>query len=110
MLVKFARRNNLEITSTLFYEKEHGELTWTSPNGEAENGVDFILTEKDNLVKDETVLHTIKSSELILARREIYLDLRKDRERLIVRKRMSAIVSRERSDEFSLAIQNSYSQ
>ena len=43
-------------------------------------------------------------------RGKISLDLRKEREKLISRKKINTPVIREKSNEFSLAIQNRYSQ
>ena len=110
MLVEFAERNNLKIMNTFFNKKENRKWTWRSPNGETKNEIDFILSEKASIIKDVTVLNKLKSSDHRMVRCRIDLDLKKERENLILRKKINTPAVREKSEEFSLMIQNRFSQ
>ena len=64
MLVGFAERNNLKIMNTFFMRKASRKWTWKSPNGETKNEIDFILTDRQNTVKNVAVLNKLKSSDI----------------------------------------------
>ena len=59
MLAEFCARNNLVVTNTMFSKRKLH--TWTSPDGNTKNQIDFILTRKPSSrqnTTDSTVLST----------------------------------------------------
>ena len=47
MLTEFCQENALVIANTLFQEQKRRLYTWTSPDGQNRNQIDYILTAKD---------------------------------------------------------------
>src|SRR6478735_3722092 len=45
-LVDFCKRHNLHVTNTWFQQKQSAQHTWTSPDGNTKNQIDYILSEK----------------------------------------------------------------
>ena len=43
MLIKFCQENTLVIANTLFQQHKRGLYTWTSPDGQHRNQIDYIL-------------------------------------------------------------------
>ena len=109
MLVEFAEKNNLKIMNTFFLKKINRKWTWRSPNGETKNEIDFILSDKKHIIKDVTVLNKLKSSDHRMVRCKVKLDLKREREKLILRKRFNTPLIRVRSEEFSIKLQNKFS-
>jgi len=45
-VVTFCKRHNLCITNTWFQQKRSGKHTWTSPNKEIKNQIDYVMVDK----------------------------------------------------------------
>ena len=45
-MVEFAVTNNLTITNTMFQTHKRRLFTWTSPDGETKNQIDYVLTNR----------------------------------------------------------------
>ncbi|XP_063957603.1 craniofacial development protein 2-like [Lytechinus pictus] len=56
-LLEFALSRGLEVMTSFFKKKEHRKWTWQSPNGTTRNEIDFILTNRPDIVKDVSVLN-----------------------------------------------------
>ena len=63
-LIEFCQENALVITNTLFQQQKRRLYTWTSPDGQCQNQIEYIL-----LAKDGEALYSQKSQdwELTLA-------------------------------------------
>ena len=46
-LIEFCQENALVIANTLFQQHKRGLYTWTSPNGQNQSQIDYILAAKD---------------------------------------------------------------
>ena len=44
--MNFCKRHNLFITNTWFQQKSTAQHTWTAPNGETKNQIDYVLVDK----------------------------------------------------------------
>ena len=45
-VVNLCKRHNLFVTNTWFQQKRSAQHTWTSPNGETKNQIDYVLVDK----------------------------------------------------------------
>ena len=110
-LVEFAERNRLNIMNTFFQKRESRKWTWRGPNGTTKNEIDFILTDKPKIVKDVSVLNKVNTgSDHRMVRCKVTLDLKQERNKLVRSVKPNLCKLKERTEEFSLAIQNRYSQ
>ena len=57
MMVQFAASKSLTTTSTLFKKSKKRKLTWRSLNGQVMNEIDYILTNKREIMCHETHTH-----------------------------------------------------
>lgn len=74
--VELTEQNRLTVTNT-FYQKKKGQEMDQGRNGQIENEMDFILTDKADVVKDVTVLNKVNVGSG-LARCKVGLDFKKE--------------------------------
>ena len=110
LLVEFAERNQLKIMNTFFQKKANRKWTWKGPNGITKNEIDFILTNRSDIVKDVTVLNKVNvGSDHRMVRSRLGLNLRVERNKLVRNTRPNLCKLREKTEEYKLEVQNRYS-
>ena len=65
IFIRFFEKNKLLIMNIFFDRKASKEWMWNCPNGEPENQIYFILTNKLNIVRSVTILN--KLSQMVTA-------------------------------------------
>ena len=109
MLVEFAEARSLHIMNTFFEKPKYKKWTWKSPTG-SKNGIDFILTNKRDIVKDVTALSKVNvGSDHRMVRSEFKFNLRRERNKLIRKPLPNLVNLKNKETEFKLNIQNRYS-
>ena len=58
-LVKWATSRKYKIMNTMFQKKAEMGWTWKSPNGETKAEIDYILTNRSDIVTDVTVINQV---------------------------------------------------
>ncbi|XP_041471252.1 craniofacial development protein 2-like [Lytechinus variegatus] len=56
-LLEFASSRGLKVMNSFFKKKEHRKWTWQSPNGTTRNEIDFILTNRPDIITDVSMLN-----------------------------------------------------
>lgn len=77
-----AERNNLRVRNPSFCKRKNRKWAWKSSDGVTKGEIDFILSDKLFIVKDVEVLGKIESSDNIMVRCKIKLDLKRKRQQL----------------------------
>ncbi|CAB3248048.1 unnamed protein product [Arctia plantaginis] len=57
--VQFCLQNNLKIANTLFRKPRKLRWTWLSPDGYTRNEIDFIATNKPNIIENCSVINSV---------------------------------------------------
>lgn len=74
-LLNFPLQNNLFQMNSFFY-RPNGRWTWRSPGDRTKNEIDFIITNKEYIVKDVTMLNkltTVSDHRMVQAKVMIYI-------------------------------------
>ena len=58
-LVEWATSKNLKIMNTQFQKKAGRRWTWRIPDGNTKNEIDYIMTDKQSMVTDVTVINRV---------------------------------------------------
>lgn len=86
-LLGFLLQHNLYQMNSFFKKKAHRRWTWESPDGRTKNEIDFIITDKRQIVKDVTVLNTCRTgSDHRMVRCKVQMELDRERYKLIRKK------------------------
>ena len=56
MLLYFLLHHKLYLMNSFFKKNKNRKLTWISPDGTTKNEIDFITTNRKNIVQDVTVI------------------------------------------------------
>ena len=108
ILVNFAENHSLKIMNTFFYKKVHRKWTWKSPCG-VTNEIDFILTNRRDIMKNVTVLNKVNvGSDHRMVRAEIKINLKRERKNLVSKPLTNLINLQNRKPEFAVNIENRY--
>ena len=76
-LINCAVLNNLIICNTLFQKKTSKKWTWRSPNHQTFYKINYILTNKSDVVTSTEVLSSVKCSDHRMVRATVKLNLQK---------------------------------
>ena len=60
-LVKWAPSRKHKIINTMFLKKAGGRRTWKSPNSTTKAEIDYVLTNRPDVVTDVTVINQVSS-------------------------------------------------
>jgi len=86
LLLQFLLHHQLAAMNTFFRKAEHRKGTWISPDGRTKNEIDFIITDKKQIVTDVTILNKLSvGSDHRMVRAKIVLNLRTERNKLVNR-------------------------
>jgi len=85
-LVNFLLQHRLYLMNSFFQKKEHRRWTWISPDGQTKNEIDFIISNKKNVVTDVTVLNSCTiGSDHRMVRATVRIDLKGERSKMVRR-------------------------
>ena len=110
-LLEFADANKLNITNTVFEKRRNRRWTWISPDKKTKNEVDFVLTNRPQIIKNFEVLNCLKMSDDRMVRVKIVLNEKLERLKLATKRtiRISTEAINEKRDEFRIALRNKFS-
>ena len=112
MMVQFTTPKHLTITNTLFKKSKKRKWTWLSPNGEVMNEIDYILTNKREIMLNTKVIQRVNiRNDQKMVRSTIRLNTHMERSRM---RRSSAPKTNieallQRSEEFHIELRNRFS-
>lgn len=78
-LLGFLLQNNLFQMNSFFVKKLHRRWTWESPDGKTRNEIDYIISDKKQIITDVSVLNKFTTgSDHRMVRATIKIDLKKE--------------------------------
>lgn len=84
LLLQFLLHHQLAAMNTFFKKPEHRKWTWVSPDSRTRNEIDFIITDKKQIIADVTVLNRLSiGSDHRMVRAKVLLNLRTERSKLV---------------------------
>ena len=85
-LIEWTTSKDYKIMNTLFQKKIERRWTWRSPDGETKNEIDYIMTDKPNMITDVRVINRINiGSDHRMLMSNIRLDTKAERKKLLKR-------------------------
>ena len=94
MLVNFLEENQQKLMNSFFHKKADRKWTWISPDGQTKNEIDFIITNRTDIIQDVTVLNNIHVSDHRFVRAKININLKHERRKLLSSQRRMKDVER----------------
>ena len=98
--------------NTLFQKKIERRWTWRSPDGKTKNEIDYIMTDKPNMITDVRVINHINiGSDHRMLMSNIRLDTKAERKKLLRKKKPPKVDTREigiKKNEFQLELKNRF--
>jgi len=108
-LVNFAIANNFKIANTFFKKKPSRRWTWRSPDFETFNEIDYVLTDKLNIVTNIEILNKVNvDSDHRMVRCRIHVNTKIERQKLFHSKPQPLRVSKQFINEFKLDLRNRF--
>jgi len=110
-LVQFALSKNLKITNTYFEKRPSRKWTWRSPNGETKNQIDFIMTNRGEMILNTEVIQRLNTgSDHRMVRSTIRTNHRLERSRMMRRPTPKINIAKlmEKKQEYQLELQNRF--
>lgn len=87
-LINFQEQHKIYNMNSFFKKKPKRRWTWTSPNGQYKNEIDYILSTNKHIVHDVSVLNALTGSDHRIVRAKIVICDRLERYRKIMKKQM----------------------
>ena len=108
-LINFATAHGFKIMNTYYKKKKNRRWTWRSPNFETFNEIDYVLVDKNNIVKNFVVLNKVNiDSDHRMIRCKVQIDSKQERKRLFHSKPEPLRVCKQIVNEFKIDLQNRY--
>ena len=108
-LVNFATANGFKIMNTFFKKGPSRKWTWRSPNHETRNEIDYILTDKNDIVKDIQVLNQVNvGSDHRMVRCKVQINTNKERRKMFHTKPQPLNIPKEHVQSFKLELKNRF--
>ena len=108
-LINFATAHGFKIMNTYYKKKKNRRWTWRSPNFETFNEIDYVLVDKNNIVKNFEVLNKVNvDSDHRMIRCKVQIDSKQERKRLFYSKPEPLRVCKQIVNEFKIDLQNRY--
>lgn len=87
MLVNYLQEHQLFQMNSFFFEKKpKRKWTWISPDGKTKNEIDFIISNRKDIVHDVTVLNKVSiGSDHRMIRAKLKLSVKKERQKMITK-------------------------
>ena len=109
-LIEWTTSKDYKIMNTLFQKKTERRWTWRSPDGKTKNEIDYIMTDKPNMITDVRNRINIGSDHRMLMS-NIRLDTKAERKKLLRKKKPPKVDTREigiKKNEFQLKLKNRF--
>ena len=108
-LINFATAHGFKIMNTYYKKKKNRRWTWRSPNFETFNEIDYVLVDKNNIVKNFEVINKVNvDSDHRMIRCKVQIDSKQERKRLFHSKPQPLRVCKQIVNEFKIDLQNRY--
>ena len=108
-LINFATAHAFKIMNTYYKKKKNRRWTWRSPNFEPFNEIDYVLVDKNSIVKNFEVLNKVNvDSDHRMIRCKVQIDSKQERKRLFHSKPEPLRVCKQIVNEFKIDLQNRY--
>lgn len=110
-LVEWATLEKYKIMNTMFQKKEKRRWTWKSPNGTTKNEIDYILTNKPDIITDVTVINRVNiGSDHRMVMSSVRLDTKQERRKLVNKKQTKVDTTQIllRRQEFQIELKNRF--
>ena len=109
LLVSFAEKHNLKVMNTFFQKRKGRKWTWKSPNGATKNEIDFILGDKNNSIKNVTVINKVNiGSDHRMVGCTAKFNFKTIGNKLVLRKKVCLDKINENREEFQLELRNRF--
>ena len=90
MLVEFAERHKFKIMNTFFKKQLNRRWTWISPNGATKNDIDYIMTDRPDILLDVSVINSINTgSDHRMIRGKAKIDTKFERAKMVTQPKTS---------------------
>ncbi|XP_030747130.1 uncharacterized protein LOC115875765 [Sitophilus oryzae] len=91
--------------NTFFKKRNSKKWTWTSPDSKTKNAIDFIISDRKDVIKDVSVLNRFSiGSDHRIVRAEIKMNIKKERTNMILKKNHKKWVAPESKDSYKECI------
>ena len=108
-LINFATAHGFKIMNTYYKKKKNRRWTWRSPNFETFNEIEYVLVDKNIIVKNFEVLNKVNvDSDHRMIRYKVQIDSKQERKRLFHSKPEPLRVCKQIVNEFKIDLQNRY--
>ena len=108
-LINFATAHGFKIMNTYYKKKKNRRWTWRSPNFETFNEIDYVLVDKNNILKNFEVINKVNvDSDNRMIRCKVQIDSKQERKRLFHSKPEPLRVCKQIVNEFKIDLQNRY--
>ena len=111
-LIEWTTSKDYKIMNTLFHKKIEWIWIWRSPEGKTKNEIDYIMTDKPNIITDVRVINRINiGSDHRMLMNNIKLDTKAEGKKLLRKKKPPKVDTREigiKKNEFQLEMENSF--
>ena len=111
-LIEWTTSKDYKIMNTLFQKKIERRWTWRSPDGKTKNEIDYVMTDKPNMITDVRVINRINiGSDHRMLMSNIRLDTKAERKKLLRKKKPPKVDTREigiKKNEFQLELKNRF--
>ena len=108
-LINFALAHDFKIMNTFFQKSENKRWTWRSPNHEIRNEIDYILTNKQSIVKNVDVLNQVNiGSDHRMVRCKIQINTKLERRKLFYSRPEHIKVQEAHTPTFQIELKNRY--
>ena len=108
-LINFATAHGFKIMNTYYKKKKNRRWTWRSPHFETFNEIDYVLVDKNSIVKNLEVLNKVNvDSDHRMIRCKVQIDSKQERKRLFHSKPEPLRVCKQIVNEFKIDLQNRY--
>ena len=109
LLVNFAEKYNMRVMNSFFQKRAGRKWTWRSPNGTTKNEIDFVLADESNSVSNVTVINKVNiGSDHRMVGCTAKFNYRAERNKLILKKKISVERVKENKIAFHIEIRNRF--
>ena len=82
-MIEFSEANRLTVMNTLFQKKISRRWTWMSPDKKTKNEIDYILTDRPQIVTNMEAINSVKMSDHRLLRATIRCNEKLERVKMV---------------------------
>lgn len=107
-LIEFLHHNKLYAMNTFFQKNNNKKWTWISPDGKTKNAIDFVCSNRRDIVSDVDVLNRFSTgSDHRIVRARLKINIRKERTNMILNKNYNKWNTPKNINEYEEQLNNS---